>query len=97
MPSQSNTPRQATPSINDRFVKATALATQLGKDMRGMLLTKNDLQLLQQAVDALPIATHEYGWIQTRIGNAQVYAEHREFHAAAYELDLVAHRLRSCG
>jgi hypothetical protein len=93
MTSRFNTSRQTAPSIKCRFLEAIELSARLRKRIQANLATGRDFQSLEQAVEAIPITTHEYTWLRARVRNAKVYVGQRELCAAAYELALVANRL----
>jgi hypothetical protein len=93
MTTPSDTSRQTAPITKARFVEAIALSARLRKLVRSQLATDQDFRMLEQAIEAIPIATDEYTWLCARVRNARDYTRRRELCAAAYELALVTNRL----
>jgi hypothetical protein len=93
MTGPSNTTHQIASTTKGRFVEAIALSAQLRKRVQARLSSESDFRSLECAIEALPIATNEYAWLENRVRNARMYVEQREVCAAAYELALVTNRL----
>jgi hypothetical protein len=74
-------------------MEAIVISAHLRRLVRAKLSMDPDFCALERAVEAIPIATDEYAWLRTRVGNARRYVNRREFCAAAYELTLVMNRL----
>jgi hypothetical protein len=93
MTAQTRTICQTRNAISDRFLDAIAHSARLQHDVRINQATENNFQALASAIEALPIALHEYAWLRARVRNAKTYNDKREVSAAAYELALAVNRL----
>lgn len=93
MPTQSKTVCRPTSEITDRFLEAIAHSARLHHDVRVKQATGKNFQALTSAIEALPIALHEYAWLRARVRNAKIYNDQQEVSAAAYEVALAVNRL----
>jgi hypothetical protein len=93
MTRQTRTIGRTSSETTDRFLEAIAYCAQLHRDVRVKQVTDNNFQALASAIEALPIALHEYTWLRARVRNAKTYNDKQEPSAAAYELALAVNRL----
>ena len=79
----------------DAFDRAVKLAVWLASNCWDRQLPKETLAELALALYALPIETRFFAMQMCRVDNALALANRGEFHAAGYELRLVARALMS--
>jgi hypothetical protein len=93
MSTHSRTTRRTPGETTDRFLEAIAYCARLHRGVRVKQAPDNSFQALASAIEALPIALHEYAWLRARVRNSKAYNDKREPSAAAYELGLAVNRL----
>jgi hypothetical protein len=78
-----------------RFAEAIAAADALYQAFHTQLPRSGMLGHLRKVLAALPLGQNDYALLYCRIANADRYDQEGERHAAAYEIRLLAKRLRA--